>query len=187
MTTNRKIAEILKTTDRFGGVYFYDELDYINELDNKVIVLNYVTRQEAIYGKVGHYVVIDNRIGLEKGQDNWQGCYYFGPYGIYPDKARHYLNLPNTGNVERFLNRIAPSGWKVNTTDFQVKQPWDDLCGIWAMIYVRGPNFRTNPYFNKGINRTDLDQELKSIFTQLKVLGNGYFDKINKARQLISI
>lgn len=184
MTTNSKIAEILKPVRGFAGVYFYDELDNLH-LRNQVIVLNYVTRQEAVDGKVGHYVVIDNREGLGKGDARWHGLYYFGPYGLPPDKPRDYLHLPNTGNVKRFLDRTS-SMWKMNTRDFQVEQPWDNLCGIWSMIYVRGPDFKTNLYMDKDINRTDLDEDLKTVFTQLKVLGTGYLSNVNQARKLLS-
>ena len=178
MTTNQKISELLNDADRFKGVYLYDELEQISNLNDGVIVINYVTRKEADKGIMGHYVVFDNRQGKIKN-DNWPSSMFFDPYGIPPDVPRAMMNLPNTQNISKFIRRILKDEnahakgtvmLKINDQDFQSKKPWDDLCGVYSVLFVKNPNYQTNEIFSTGESRPQLDQKLEHLFRSLHVL-----------------
>lgn len=175
MTTNNKLTEILKVVPRFQGVYLYDQLDKIPHLQNGVIVINYVTSQEVLLGKVGHYVVVDNRQGLLKN-DGWTGTYFFDPYGFGADVPRNIMGLPNTGNINRFLNRIQPNKHLIKSNDFdwQSEKPWDSLCGVYSALFTLNPNYRTNPVFYNRVDRQPLDHKLEQLFRELDVLGSPF-------------
>lgn len=177
MTTNLKIEKTLKdrVTD-FAGVFNYNDLDNIHPYRGKVLVVNYVTDQEAIDGKVGHYCVIDLRYGVIKG-DYVSGFYFFDAYGLPPDIPRQILQLPNTNNITRYLNRCgAINSIKGNDRDFQSTKPWDNLCGVYAMLYTVNPNFNKNPVFSTSESRVRLDSDMEHIFNRLNVLGNSSED-----------
>jgi hypothetical protein len=192
MTTNQKLQDILKNVDRFKGVYLYDQLDLIPHLEDGCIIVNYVTQEEVQDGKIGHYVVIDNRQNLEKN-DDWLGCMFFDPYGLPPDFPRVIMNLPNTKNISRFLRRILLHGsvkdakrhLKINHHDFQVEQPWDNLCGVYSALFVENPNFDTNPIFYTRESRIKLDHDLEHLYRELHVLGNPYIPISEIARKVM--
>lgn len=204
MTTNDKIGQVLnKRVKDFVGVFNYNDLDKLPRLSGKVFIVNYVTDQEAINGKVGHYCVIDLRKDKVKG-NHVPGNFFFDPYGLPPDVPRVILGLPNTLNVSRYLERVggggaaynvvthnplasSGSGVTVNRTDFQSVKPWDNLCGVYAMLYAENPDFNKNPVFSTSESRVRLDSELQHIFTKLNVLGNSYNVKPNVFSELTKL
>jgi hypothetical protein len=174
MTTNAKISQLLKNTKNFGGVIFYDQVDRILELDHRVYVINYVTVAESMVGLVGHFVVIDGRT-IPKGANDYRGDYFFDPYGLKPDEARNILKLPNTLNITRLINRTrsrsnARAHFEINDTDFQAVAPYDSLCGVYSIIYIKNPSFKTNLAFVPGVNRLTFDQRLSKLAVKLGVL-----------------
>lgn len=195
MTTNKKIENILSSIPEFLGVYMYDQLDDINVLTDSVIIVNYVTQAESDAGKIGHYVVVDYRESIIKG-NNWPYNFYFDPYGFKPDEPRVLMGLPNTNNITKFINKIRSvsttgyASWNYNSFDFQLEKPWDSLCGVYSILYVKEPDFKSNPIFylrenNKHLN---LDRDLETIFTELRVLGDP-FSRINikKVNQVLGV
>lgn len=185
MTTNDKIGQVLnKRVKDFVGVFNYNDLDKLPRLSGKVFIVNYVTDQEAINGKVGHYCVIDLRKDKIKG-NHVPGNFFFDPYGLPPDVPRVILGLPNTMNVSRYLEKVG--GFTVNRTDFQSVKPWDNLCGVYAMLYTENPDFNKNPVFSTSESRVRLDSELQHIFTKLNVLGSNYHIKPNVFSELTKL
>lgn len=185
MTNNYKLQEILKNEPKFKGVYDYDKLATLPLYNDGVFVVNYITRKEALNGAVGHYVVVDLRKHIVKG-DGTVRAYYFDPYGLSkPDEARDILGLPNLGLLTQYLSRI-PGGYDANTKDFQAEKPWDSLCGVYSALYIKNPNFHTNPIFMPGTNRVKLDHKLQTLFNHLDVLGKTrfYYDKIETNRNI---
>lgn len=172
MTTDSKLTEILSNEPKFFGVFTYDQLPTLDVrlLRDKVLIFNYITEQESQEGKIGHFSVLDFRDNTLKGSDAWVGNYYFGPYGFKPDEARNIMGLPNPKNVNNLLNKME-GPWKYNTIDFQSREPWDSTCGVYSAIYVKNPNFQTNPIFFGGQSRSSLDHKLVHLFDRLKVLG----------------
>lgn len=158
MTTDTQISNVLDKVEGFRGVFLYDEIDKIAKLGNEFIVINYVTRSEAESGKMGHFCVLDNRYNVVKG-DGWFGMFFFDSYGLAPDEPRTIMHLPNTHNIQRLINR-SKSSYKINTKQWQVLNPHDDLCGIYSILYSKNPNFHTNRIFNTKESRVDLDPAL---------------------------
>lgn len=165
MTTNLQIKDALRNQPYFKGVYLYDQIDQIPTLHNQSIIINYVTTQEAQEGKVGHFVVLSNT-KQPKGRHNNFGLYFFDPYGLPPDEPRNILQLPNTGNISKLIQRIG-GGVEVNREDFQAWMKGDDLCGVYSTEFVINPNFNTNPLFKAGQNRIKLDKKLIEIYGKL--------------------
>ena len=178
MTTNTKIDRELKGVDRYKGIYLYDQLRSLPPLVDGVIVINYVTTQEVMENIIGHYVVFDNRQNLIKGNGT-KGAFFFDPYGFPPDKpARELLGLPNTYNITKFIDRSLEAsnqfGYISNTEDFQVKKPWDELCGLYAVLYTTQPDFSKNAVFSIGTApgvRVKLDQNLERLYKSIGFLG----------------
>ena len=183
MTSDFKLSEILQSWEpRFLGVFLYDQLDKldVHRLRDRVLILNYITTKEASEGRVGHFVVLDFRFNLVKN-NGWENAYYFDPYGLLPDEPRNIMGLPNKHFVSKILDKyykLFHIPWKANTKDFQAWKKWDNLCGIYASLYVENPNFETNPIFSLDVDRADIDYKLKHIFEKLKVLGEP-FQNIN--------
>lgn len=202
MTTNKKIENILRDEESFLGVFMYDQLDKIDVLSDAVFIVNYVTQAESDAGKIGHYVVVDYRESIIKGQ-GWPYNFYFDPYGFKPDEPRVLMGLPNTNNITKFISKIRSvsttgqqtlsagyATWDYNSFDFQLEKPWDSLCGVYSILYVKEPDFKSNPIFylrenNKHLN---LDRDLETIFTELRVLGDP-FTRINikKVNQVLGV
>lgn len=195
MTTNKKIENILSSIPEFLGVFMYDQLDKIDVLSDAVFIVNYVTQAESDAGKIGHYVVVDYRESIIKG-NGWPYNFYFDPYGFKPDEPRVLMGLPNTNNITKFINKIRSvsttgyATWNYNSFDFQLEKPWDSLCGVYSILYVKEPDFKSNPIFylrenNKHLN---LDRDLETIFTELRVLGDP-FTRINikKVNQVLGV
>lgn len=163
MTTNLQISNELTKDTSFFGVLFYDELDRIKRIPvNKYLILNYVTKNESNSGKMGHFVVLDNRPGSKGSTIGWTGLYFFDSFGLMPDEARDIMQLPNTHNVERLLNRTNYLKWKYNTIDFQKltvtidhKTESDDLCGFYSLSYVVNPYFPDNMLLNERYKNND--------------------------------
>lgn len=169
MTTNTKIETTLKSrVPNFAGVYNYEQLNSLRNMRGNVFVVNYVTTEEAMEGRVGHYVVIDLRREI-KGP-GVLGNFFFDPYALAPDFPRDILGLPNTGNVSRYLDRVG--GAQINKQDFQSVKPWDSLCGVYAMLYVVDPDFDKNSVFSTNESRVKLDADMEYLFHKLKVLGD---------------
>jgi hypothetical protein len=169
MTKDFSIDQVLQDKYRFKGVFLYDQINDIDELYNQCIIINYITLQEGKEGKVGHFVVLDARLNLKKG-DNYKDLYYFDPYGLRPDIGRKYLNLPEGDNITRLIMRTNLKNNTYNHKEFQVLQPYDNLCGVYSCLYVHNPNFRTNPIFDIRIPykyRSNLDYYLMALFEKL--------------------
>lgn len=193
MTTNQKIERILKDVPKFKGVYCYDEINDISHLNDGVIVINYVTVAEAQQGKIGHYVVFDNRQDQVKN-NGWLDSLFFDPYGFAPDMPRELLHLPNTQNISKFISRVLRNSnntnskpkLKINNQDFQSKKPWDNLCGVYSCLYTINPNYETNPVFYTNELRVPLDHKLEQLFTELKVLGDPWNKLKRDARETVT-
>ncbi len=171
MTQDIQIEKALRDYKRFKGVFLYDEINDIDWLRNEVIIINYITREEAKKGEVGHFVALDNRYNTIKN-NGYTGLFLFDPYGLPPDEPRDIMRLPNTGNITRLIERTASNNsycsWKYNDIEFQALRPWDDLCGVYSTLYVVEPNFTINPVFNKhDKNRIVMDKKLHKIFHAL--------------------
>jgi hypothetical protein len=168
MTTDISIDKLMKNekVKEWGGVWLYDQIDKIQTMENQVIIINYVTTEESQEGKVGHFVVLDNRKGIIKGGDNWRELYYFDGYGLKPDEARDIMHLPNTRNISRLIERLNKP-WDFNNKQFQVLMPNDELCGFYSSVYVLNPNFKTNPTFKTGQNRVNFDKREEKLMIKL--------------------
>lgn len=170
MTSDYKLNKLLQDTPGYQGVYLYNQLDQALPLTNGFIVVNYVTTNEASQGKVGHFVVIDNRRDLIKGNGETIGPYYFDGYGLVPDEAREYMGLDNPHYISKFLDKITKHHVPHNTHDFQSVQPWDSLCGVYSIVYGKNPNFKTN--YMLSPERTATDRQIQNIAQRLGVVGD---------------
>lgn len=171
MTTAFTIDKLLKNEKKFTGVYLYDQINSIKKLLDEVIIINYITTKEAQEGKIGHYVVLDNRYNQKKN-NNYKGLYFFDPYGFPPDIPRILMNFQNTNNIKNLINRTA-SQYEYNTYEFQILAPWDKLCGIYSTLFVINPNFKTNKIFNiKESKKMKLTQNitLEQIFSDIHAI-----------------
>lgn len=164
MTTGKQILDVLKDVPKFGGLYFYDQLNDIKALGDECIVINYVTTKEALDGVFGHYVALDNRYMIKN--DSTVSLYYFDPYGLEPDIGRDIMRLPNTGNMMKLIQRTSPV-WKYNEHQYQVFSSFDLLCAVYSCLYVLDPNFKTNAVFYPGQDRYKLDWKMEKTFEKL--------------------
>lgn len=187
MTSDTQINEVLKNVKNFKGVYLYDELNDIDQLRDEAIVINYVTQEESEKGIVGHFVVLDNR-NIKKGNSSTD-IYFFDPYGLYPDKPRNILGLPNTKNIIKLIERTGGS-WSYNTYDFQAWMKGDNLCGVYSTEYVINPDFSKNKIFNENISRRDIDKKLIKLFGSLQFVNHPSAkyspSELNSLRQKLS-
>ena len=180
MTTDKKLSEVLKGYDsRFLGVFLYDEIALLDprKLVDRVLVLNYITKDESAQGRIGHFVTLDFRRNLVKGGDDWTGPYLFDPYGLPPDMPRNIMGLPNNYNVTNLFDkykRMTGQDFRRNTRDFQSWNRWDSTCGIYSALYVQNPDYKTNPIFFGGQNRSAIDHRLMRIFSKLELLGDPF-------------
>ncbi len=168
MTSQTKIEQYLRDSTghnykkalNFLGIYLYDEINELGprELQGKCIIINYITSKETQH--LGHYVVLDFRKELKA--NNYSGPYFIDPYGFVYDYPREILGLPNTHNIAKLLSRMHNSSILYNTTEWQVLQPYDNLCGWYCFQYVLQPSYNINPIFGKHLDRSKMDHILEA-------------------------
>jgi hypothetical protein len=189
MTTSTKLNSMMMTIPHYGGLYLYNQLKdlLISRIKDKFIVINYVTEQEAAVGKMGHWVVLDDRI-IAKGEKLYDGLYFFDSYGLKPDMPRDIMKLPNTHEISKLIDRLSnnykynrfknsamimlqPLRFQYNTFDFQAWIQGDDTCGVYSFIYAENPNFLTNPVLNENdTNRALVDEKLQATAIKAGVI-----------------
>lgn len=170
MTLNSKLTQMLKNNDLFGGVYMYNQLPtlHVEKIQNKFIIINMVTIQEADMNISGHFVALDNTT-RQKGTSGKRYAFYFDPYGTYhrqgnkvpfdPDYARYLMNLPYMHNIRDLIYRLdtdfldnnqMSKKFDYNHTQFQLFKHGDDICGVFCYIFVLQPYYKENQFLKNG-------------------------------------
>ena len=147
MTLNSTINEALQQVRGYQGCFMYDKSPtYITP--GEVFVVNLATTKEADRGRAGHFGVVDYR--------DPNICMFFDPYGLMSFEGRTILNRVFEDDISPYyitdtISRSAGYDHGYNPIDFQAYhlnhgEP-DDLCGLYAIAYVRNPSFERNPVF----------------------------------------
>lgn len=190
MTTSTKLNSMMLSIPHYGGIYLYNQLKdiVISKIKHKFIVINYVTEQEAAVGTMGHWVVLDDRQMIPKGEKLYKGLYFFDSYGLAPDVPRDIMRLPNTHEIMQLIDRISnnykynrfknatmilsqPLRYQRNTYDFQAWIKGDDTCGVYSFIYAENPNYLTNKVLDENdTNREAVDEKLQSTAIKAGVI-----------------